>query len=304
MLNYLTYGQLDDTALKQAGNLGQNDIFIGIRQRIVNNKTMKLYAIADGLNDPFYNKTATLTVAADQEQLTQSVITAINSSTGAITRSSGVFVAGSIISVVLVTKATGAIAYSWIAQIVTGGATATFTVISGTASTFASSTQNCAVSVIKGLSSTSIDLSAIYFKDFLTLSDLEFQKGIHTVARKFDKIVDPAVFLDLPTDYSHDKRVAWFLEGDKILLDVGANANALGTVTGRYRGKPGIWTDSTTANAIEIPPEYNQVLIDEVTASYLIEKGSAVPDDLAARLKSFYDAKTADTASKESTKNK
>jgi hypothetical protein len=54
MRNDLTYKQVDSLALANAG-LVEQDINPLIRQRIVYNAVLRIYAILDGLNDPFYN---------------------------------------------------------------------------------------------------------------------------------------------------------------------------------------------------------------------------------------------------------
>ena len=107
MKNPLTFAQLDSQCRKQCGNLTDTDIMPQTRQGYINSKMMKVYAMLDGVNDPWYNLTTTLTAAADQEQLmddtiNDNIISALSSTDHTITRLNGVFVAGSIIAVAVV----------------------------------------------------------------------------------------------------------------------------------------------------------------------------------------------------------
>ena len=102
MKNFITFRQLDFAILKQTG-LTEQDVPRSTRQAYVNNKLMKLYAALNWVNDPFFKRVTTLSVAADQETLKDStgggVITAVNTTAKTITRSSGTFTAGSLIFV-------------------------------------------------------------------------------------------------------------------------------------------------------------------------------------------------------------
>ena len=285
MKNHLTFQQLDSTCMALAGNLTQNDIKPILRQTYINNALMKMYRILDSINDPWYDKSTTLTVTTtDQEFLGSADVSVINASTFAITRGTGLFATGEILSISLITKASGAVAYQWLALVTSGGATATWSTISGTAATYNSSTQSCSVIGWKTFSGTTADVSAYYFKDFTCISDLEYTAGVHTVQRVFYRYKDIQKFSGLATDPSSANIIAWYQRGDTIVFFVGSTANALGTVTGIYRGKPTLFSDATLTNAIDIPPEDNQILIDEVTSKFLIDQGKAVPVSLQEQL--------------------
>ncbi len=108
----------------------------------------------------FHSVMADGTIVSDTtEFLTQADITVINSSTKVITRGTGTFSAGSLVTITLVTIATGDIAYQWTARLITSGASATYTVVEGTDSTFASATQNCSVVVV---GTRSVNPSTLY----------------------------------------------------------------------------------------------------------------------------------------------
>jgi hypothetical protein len=297
MKNYLLFGALDTKCLQAAG-LNESAINPLVRQAIINDKMFKIYRMLDGLNDPFYNRSGVLTVATDQEYLKGSdlggVVTAVDATLHTIARSSGLFTAGSVLSLTAYDKATDALS-QFIAVVVTGGATATYAVISGTEFNWPPMAPvELFVAVLKTLSVLSIDLSTYYIKDVTKVWD---NGGVAGDVRVFDPIVDPVIFQYLPGDFWHKTRVAWHFRGDVLQLDVGVNATALGVVQVEYRGKPALFTDTTIGNEIDIPPEDNQILSDEVTAEFLSQKKLALPPELAAKIgryKEMYDAAEAD----------
>lgn len=311
MLNFLTFAQLDYQALRVAG-LNDSDIWIGIRQNYVNGKLMKIYGALDGVNDPWYDKSTQLTASVDQELLkdvltNSGTISAIDATASTITRSSGSFVAGSMIYVVLLDNAVaGVIHAQWSAKIVTGGATATFSVITGTAMSLGG--YGAAVLVVKSPSTLSASISALYVKSIQSIYDDNYTTTPGELNRKFDEIKDPARFFDFPFDMGAQKRVGWMQQGDTIKFTVGPSAIALGNVYANYRGKPALFTTATSANIIDIPPELNQVLIDESSAAYLTHVGKPLPNDLQSRLATYeteiYNAKDVDEKSQEAKSSK
>jgi len=299
--NSLTYGKLDEICRRLAGNITRQDIFDTIRQAYINDAVMNMYRVLDGLDDPFYNQPVILTVAADQEFLTTE-ITGIDATELTITRSSGEFIAGSILHVVL--DAAGVVAGNFTARITEGGAVATFALISGTAIDLGAN--NAKVWVTRSLSETSIDVSNLSFKEFNYLGD---DMGTTTPGQKnrmFVGTTDPNVFYDHGNDYQMRKEVLWYQRGDTILLSGGSEANVLGTVAGEIKGKPALYTDDTIDNAIDIPPENNQILINDIVQRFMIDRGKreAIPPEVAKSVKDFYAAADAEAKKKAEKENK
>jgi hypothetical protein len=294
MKNFMTFAQLDSLCLKEAA-INENQLWLPQRQFIVNNKLMKVYALLDGLNDPFYNMSTALTVAADIEQLHDAttnggIITGITAATNTITRSSGSFPAGALIHVWICDS--GATVATFTARISVAGATATYVIIAGADANLAA--YECVVFVQKTLSVTTVDLSTLYFNRIEKVYD---DQGTGSADRVFKEIKDPVIFSDLWRDPLFDKIVAWNLRGSTLQLGVGPSATAIGTATMEYRGKPNLWTDATPSNEILIPPEHNQMLQDEVVALYLTYTNQPVPEKLAGRLERYatmYQAASAD----------
>jgi hypothetical protein len=197
-----------------------------------------------------------------------------------------------------------------IAIITTGGALGCVATIIGTPNivTFASATYGLSIMIVGSPSSTAIDVSDTYFKEFVKISDENYlASALGTQTRVFTPVQDAQLFYGLVTNPMKTKTVAWHQRGDIIQLFVGSSANALGTVTGEYRGKPSLYDDTTINNTVDIPPEDNQMLIDETVASFLVDKGKTPPIDISGRLvmyQKMYEAAEANKVKAMETKNK
>ena len=287
----------------------ENDVPRLTRQRICSSIAMKLFACMDGENDPFYNFTAPLTVAADQEFLKDTVtnggtITAIDSTAKTISRSSGVFVAGSLLDIILITKASALIAFHWKARITIGGATGTYEVISGTAATFASATQSAAVGITRTLSTTTVDLSTLYLRKIIKVWD----NGLTGAKdRVFYLTPDSRKFTEDYRNPDLEGEIRAYHRGDTLELGVGSSAAALAAAQMEYEGKPNVYTDATENDEIFIPPEWNKFLEDEMEFEYRKYGKKSVPDNLAERMAAYekmYTAKLKDKAMREEAKGK
>jgi hypothetical protein len=310
MKNFLTFGKLDSMCRAQAGNLTNDDIDVAKREMYVNTKLMKIYRMLDGLNDPWYNKSAVVSVATtDQVYLKDSVqggtITAMTVSGSTITITGPTLVAGSLLNMTLVAVANGQVANHCIARVVTGGATATAIIISGSMITLTAS-YCLSVIAILSYSGATIDMSGIYFKDIVKLYDGNYTTTPGEKTRVFKQYKDSQLFGGLSVD-PVVRNIGWYHRGDTVELFVPSGSNALGTVTAEYRGKPTLYTEATVNNDVDIPPEDNQILIDEVVASFLIEKGKDVPADVNARLVQYqkmYESAEANKAKAMAERNK
>jgi len=285
MKNYLTYGQVDSVCLKMA-KLGENDLHPLMRQLIVNDKVGKIFRVLDGLNDPWYNRTAVLTSAGEVENLWDStfadgVVTAVTTTT--ITRSSGAFGAGSLIAITDYDQSNGNSVQA-LCRITVGGATATFEVIAGTVIPFPVASHRVFVTVIPSLSSNAVDLSTMYVQKVLRVWD---DGGTDTQDRNYDEFNDGMAFGLLWRNPFFDKRLCWYHRGDTLQIFQGKSADAYSVVQMEYRGKPALFTDATIANSVDIPPEDNQMLLDEVTAEYIRRSGGTVPPELLSSLEMY-----------------
>jgi hypothetical protein len=301
MKNELTYAQLDYECMKAAG-ITRNDIEDGYRYMYINSNQGKIYGMLDGLNDPWYDKSTILTVAStDQAYITSaSNITSmvVSGSTITIVVSSFAFVAGQMLDIVLVSTTGGTILNQCKAIVTTGGTTATATIISGTMIT-KSGSHTLAMNVLSSFSATSADVSGIYFKNFIKIGDNNYTgtPGI-AVNRLFDEVEDIMKFGNYVTD-PIATNIKWHQRGDTIEFIIPPSVtNALGTVTGWYRGKPAICSPATLNNTIDMPWENNRMLIDEVIASYLLDRNKPVPADVAARNQAYSAKYQEATASK------
>ena len=289
MINFETYKGMDSKCVKLA-KLTHNAIDPAIRRNIFNALVYRLYDAQDSLDSPFWNRTITLTVADDLEELADTVtnggiITAINSTAKTISRSTGTFPAGAIVDVVIANKTTGAKVAQLKGRISVAGATGTYVKIgTGTEATFASATHVCFVNVMKRLSATSATISDQYVKKVLKVFD---DQGTGNKERVFDWITDPREFGNLWDSAFRASDVCVYQEGETIQFFVGSGATALGVVQAEIVAKPTLYTEATAANKIDLPPELNQQLTDELVAEYLRQAGQPIPDDVNKRLAEY-----------------
>jgi len=304
MKNYLTFRELDYGCLQAIGK-ADADIDAVIRKQYINDSLMKIYAMLDGLADPFYNMTSLLTIASDielqadthqineGERLHDIVSYSHTDLTGPlnIARSSGTFQAGSLLCITVCRSVNvgdddyppGAakIKHSCVARVIESGSDVTAEIIAGTIETWTLPAPPCiSVIIIKSLSALTADISGLYVKEIDAIYD-DLDRGNQKV---FDQYVDIDKFRDLPRIPSKQTRVGYIQRGDTIVFQVGEDALPIGVPTMEYRGKPTVYTDDTEDSTIMIPPEYNQIINDEVTAKFLEHLGEKPKVDLAARL--------------------
>ena len=288
----MNFRQLDTALLHKAG-LNENDVIPALRIVMINDKLMKLYRLLDGLNDPWFHKTTTLAAASDVEILTDAQVTSFTSGTLTLVRAAGTWRLGQLLSISIFSGA-GAHVADFLARVASGQGTATaiLSVIAGTPVTLGANK----ITVVSpfGCAALTLDLSTTYVKDILKIYDNAYTGG---KIRLFTPIKDPMIFAVLHRDPFFDARVAYFHLGNTIDLYVGPAAAALGTIQFEYRGKPQLCADFDTDVVIDIPPEDNQILMDEVLSEYLQAAGKGVPPDVQERNNEFqkrYDAAQTD----------
>lgn len=303
--NFLTFAQLDSQCRKQAGDLSTNDINKAVRQNMVNLKIMKIYGVLDSLNDPFYNRSVALSINngsdTSQEYFTDEDF-GIDSASKTMSRLDGSFVNGTY-AFVTITGSDGYIYRTWTALISNAsGNSCSYSVVSGSDGDVQPGGIASITIFNLGLPGKSADVSSLYFKNFNAIYDYGFTSTPGQQIRVFDEITDQRVFFSRSLDYNNTKRPAWYQQGNTILFYVDSEANALGTVYGDYRGKPNLYTDASASDSIDIPPEFNQVLIDEVVSSYCVESGRQIPAETSERLASYekklYSAREAEKQTK------
>lgn len=298
MKNYLTFRQLDSALIHKAG-LNENDIVPALRLLYINNKLMKVYRLLDGLNDPWYHRRATLTVGSDCESsalTSQAIITPFNATKGEIsitelgTLSPGTVAVVTIYNAAHVHQGTFAVVVT-----ATDGDGCNYVTLEGTPLEYdgPNTTDYGTIYVIRSFSQSTASISSLYVKDIARIWDNGYTGGKERI---FTEIKDPQIFSVLHRDPFFDGKIAWYHRGDSIDFYVPSAVTA-GVVQMEYRGKPALATDFDSDVLIDIPPEDNQVLMDEVLAEYLTHMKMDIPVDVAQRQAEFqkrYEAATAD----------
>lgn len=304
MKNYLTFNQLDSMVMHQAG-ISDSDIVPDVRQAYINDKLMKIYRFVDGLNDPWYNRTATLTVAADVSFYVERNSVSIPTGATAVMDSISVnqdgeveceaagvtFVAGSLVNIVM-TDVDGLWSKVCLVRITigsTGGFTGTIVTGSffaaGFSTLFSEGDYKICISVVKSLSVTVFDISSMYVKNVVRIFD---DQDTGNKPRIFRKVTDANVFATIHRDPFVQKEISWYHRGDTLEFFKGSGVTtAIGTVTMEYRGKPNLFTDASGNTTIDIPPEDNQMLQDEVLAVFLAHVGKSPSADVTERLENY-----------------
>jgi hypothetical protein len=307
----MTFRQLD-SALIHKGKLNENDIVPTLRIAYINNKLMKIYRLLDGLNDPWYHKqTLAVTPAADitfaADPADASVFSLNYSTTTLIFATARTDLkVGTVFSFAYFSNGSPDITNCIVGRVtaVTTSKIYIFELISSTGgANYPPSPERTdtvgLLTIFGSPSSLVISLSTLYVKDILRIWDNAYTGG---KPRIFTEIKDPQIFSVLHRDPFFDKQVAWFQRGDNVELYVGPNATALATINIEYRGKPAICADFDTDAFIDLPPEENQVLMDEVYAEYLTHTNQPIPEEIQQRQAEFskrYESAMADVQRKE-----
>lgn len=290
-----------DSALMHKAGINENDIVPDLRMLYVNNKLAQMYRLLDGLNDPWYHKTTTLSAGADtifiKDAGGTTTLSAVDATLHILTRTAGTWKLGEVFSAAFYNSASGARICDFVARISSGAGTAagTYTVIAGTDVGMTLTSARYTVAIFAGTAATTLDLSALYVKSILKIYDNAYTGG---KIRLYKEIIDPAIFALVHRDPFYVSEVLYFQRGDTLDLFVGTSATALGTIQFEYRGKPAPCVSLTTDVVIDIPPEENQVLMNEVLAEYLTHVNKPIPQDVADSQKNFqarYSAVVADS---------
>jgi hypothetical protein len=234
--------------------------------------------------DPSYHVSTSLTVGSNMEMLTDSTITAVNSTAKTITRSSGVFVVGSLIHVTLITVSTGAIAYQWAARITVGGATATYAVITGTDSTYSASPQNVAVFVERSNVTNPLiaDISDIVYDRITSIEDSLVGQCIE---------VSPEVFSSLGrSDFVHQSYsddIVWAQFGNSIRFRNGAKVTG-GTKTMWYQRQPNYPTLYDDTEYVDLADKWIPLLVKRIYTYILLQTEPDIPKNLAQEMQMDY----------------
>jgi hypothetical protein len=298
MKNFLTFRALDSALLHKA-DLNENDVIAPLRATMINDKLMKIYRLLDGLNDPWFHKTTTLVAGSDIISIRNSggdiALTAVDPNAKTLQKVAGVWTVGDIFSMSFWNSSTGARICDFVGKVISiNGAICTYTVLKGSDAGMTMSSSTYMGFQLKGASTLTLDLSSLYVKDILKIYDNGYTGG---KIRIFTPIKDPAIFAVLHRDPYFDTRIAFFQLADTVNLYQGAGAAALGTIQFEYRGKPALCADFDSDVFIDLPPEDNQILMDEVLSEYLQAANKEVPPDVATRNAEFqkrYDAAMAD----------
>lgn len=295
--NYSTFRELDYQALATLKK-SDADIDSETRRYYINDALMKVFKLIDGLADPFYDKSTALNFSeADIGSYSGDDVDDIYVSGDDIRITSDSFslYAGDLIACVQV-KATAELSAepevlnSCIARVITSGcglgADATAEIITGDWTDYEGTDETVFIlHILKALTIEGLTASIAH----LYLSEI---KAIHDDVTRgnmmvFDRYEDLSKFREMSRIPQKKNRIGYIHIGNNVMFSVGEDADPIGNVTMYYRGKPAIYNDTTEDSMIDIPPEYNQMLFDEVIAKFAQHSGDAPPPDVASRMAGY-----------------
>jgi hypothetical protein len=233
--------------------------------------------------DPSYIVSTPLTMAVDTERLTNTTITAINSTSKVITKSTGVFAVGSYIHVTLVAN-TGTVTYQWTGRITVGGASATYKLISGTDFTYIPASQHCSVFVEKSNldNPLSVDISDIYFDRIIFVEDSSI--GLC-------KEMSPEDFSSLGrSSFSHSSYaddIVWTLTGNTIRFKNGEKIKP-GTKTLWYQRQPNYPINFDDTDYVDLADKWIPLLIKRIYTLLILQTENDIPVNIAQEMQMDY----------------
>ncbi len=234
--------------------------------------------------DPSYHVPTPLTLAADIERLSDSTITAINSTAKTITRSSGTFIVGSYLHITLITIVGAVIAYQWTARIVVGGSTATYEVITGTDATYASATQHCSVFVEKSNSTNplSVDISTVNYDRIVAIEDSVNGQCVEVSPHEFASLVRTGF-----AHKSYDDDIVFCQYGNTLRFRNGSKI-VPGTKTMWYQRQPDYPDNWDDTDWVDLADKWIPLLIQKIYVLMILQVENDVPKNLQAEMQMNY----------------
>lgn len=247
----------------------------------------EVVALLNASADPTYWTPTVLTVSADQERLADNainsgIITGYSPSANTLTRSSGVFVSGSIISVSVIDTGSSS-RYQFIGRITVGGSTGTYEILSGAdGGDYAG--YEIFVSVIKSTSTSSADISNIKYDQIV---------AIQSSTAGFLVPVSPSTFFSLSranfpnSAYADD--CVWTQMGNTIYFQVGSKIQGgVGVVTMYYQRQPDYpSTDADYASTsvfVDLADKWIPLLVKRIYTYCILQTENDIPKNLAQEM--------------------
>lgn len=257
----------------------------------------EIVALLNSTADPSYWESAPLTITADQENLSDTVnsggtITSINASTSTIVRSTGSFTVGSVLAIAYgdVAASTGAIVEQFIVRITSSGASATFTLLSGTAVTFNASAHSASVQVLKSQNLSTSDISGIRYDRVVAVQSSTAGFCIPVTPHEFFSVDRP----DFPNK-SYDDDIVYTQLGNKLYFKAGSKiVGGLGVLTMFYQRQPNYpATDAGyTSNSefVDLADKWMYLLVKRIYTLCILQTENDIPKNLAQEMALDYQA--------------
>ncbi|MBU0598992.1 hypothetical protein KKF61_08480 [Patescibacteria group bacterium] len=272
----------------------------------------EIATLLNGASDPAYFTSTTLTVVSDIELLKDSdqggIITAIeklvNGGVGyRVTRSTGIFVVGSLIHIVIVLNATGVEVHNLLGRIVStgsAGALGNFEILSGSLAASGNlTTQSFYVGVIKTVQPSSVDISTISFDKIVAIFDSTYGECVY---------VTPTEFVSIGrADFQHksyDDDIVWTQIGNSIYFRNGSKITAPATKTMWYQRQPAYPVLYDDTEYIDLADKWIPLLLKRIYTFLILQTENDIPKNLAQEMQMDYAQINAITTSEIGNKDK
>lgn len=257
----------------------------------------EIVTLLNGVADPSYFASTTLTVGSDIERLKDStqtggVITAIERTVNgginySVTRNSGTFTIGSLLWIVVVLKSNGTEVYNLVGRVVSlgnVGQTAYFTILSGSLGASANFTTHAGyVTVIKTVNPLSVSIAGIDYDKIVAIYDSAYGECVLVTPQEFASIGR--------ADFGHksyDDDIIWTQIGSNIYFRNGDQITSPGTKTMWYQRQPSYPVNFDDNEYVDIADKWVPLLLKRIYTLMILQSENDIPKNLHEEMQLDY----------------
>jgi hypothetical protein len=244
--------------------------------------------------DPSYHVSTPLTLGTDFEILrwsnlisTDLTALTVSGSTLTITRTTGLFTVGSLLYINrgFWTGVESTQSYYCVARVITGGATATCTIIAGSIVTITMATTNSVACIVEKANTTNplnVDISTILYDRIVSIEDSINGECVEVTPQEFASL-GRSTF----QHKSYDDDIVWCLFGNTIRFHNGAKITA-GTKTMWYQRQPNYPTLFDDTEYVDLADKWIPLLIKRIYTFLILQTENDIPKNLAQEMQLDY----------------
>jgi len=242
--------------------------------------------------DPSYHVSTSLSAATDFEHLVDNtvnsgILTAMTVTGTAVilTRSSGLFIVGSLLHIIETSTASRTILYKNTARVTIGGAVATAVILdTPTIITYNSTNHGLEVTVEKSnvTNPLTTDISTILYDRIISIEDSINGQCVEVTPQEFASLGRSAF-----QHKSYDDDIVWCLFGNSIRFRNGAKITA-GNKTMWYQRQPNYPTAFDDTEYVDLADKWIPLLIKRIYTFLILQVENDIPKNLAQEMQLDY----------------